>query len=228
MLHSLCVSEPFAALPPLRIAELYIAFAMPINAHLCPCLSKQSARYYAVANPCFTSPLPRDLCFTLPLPRQSRPRRAAHSPRVAYPSLSIAKHSIPCRREARLFFAFAKHIKSLQCRCHTLHTKAFAYLALHDQAFASLRSSKSCPRYTQQSKPLPNFTLQHNAIATLCNTTPLPFNACPRRSAPCLSLAKLCGSTPIRCPSPRSCALQSISVAIVAHRRPAFATQFHP
>jgi hypothetical protein len=141
LLHSLCVSEPFAALPPLRIAELYIAFAMPINAHLCPCLSKQSARYYAVANPCFTSPLPRDLCFTLPLPRQSRPRRAAHSPRVAYPSLSIAKHSIPCRREARLFFAFARHIKSLQCRCHELHSKAFAYPALQYQAFASLEAS---------------------------------------------------------------------------------------
>ena len=49
MLHSLCVSEPFAALPPLRIAELYIAFAVPINAHLCPCLSEQSVRYYAIA-----------------------------------------------------------------------------------------------------------------------------------------------------------------------------------
>ena len=93
------------------------------------------------------------------------------------------------------------------CEAHQISTvplphiafKAFAYLALHDQAFASLRSSKSCPRYTQQSKPLPNFTLQHNAIATLCNTTPLPFDACPRHSLSCFSLAKLCGSTPIRC-----------------------------
>lgn len=153
LLHSLCVSEPFAALPPLRIAELYIAFAMPINAHLCPCLSKQSARYYAVANPCFTSPLPRDLCFTLPLPRQSRPRRAAHSPRVAYPSLSIAKHSIPCRREARLFFAFARHIKSLQCRCHTLHSK---------------------PLHTQHctTKPLLRYAAPSHAIATHSSRSP--------------------------------------------------------
>jgi hypothetical protein len=48
------------------MAELYIALAVPISAHLCPCLSKQSVRYYAVANPCFTSPLPR----------QSKPRRS--------------------------------------------------------------------------------------------------------------------------------------------------------
>ena len=228
MLHSLCVSEPFAALPPLRIAELYIAFAMPINAHLCPCLSKQSARYYAVANPCFTSPLPRDLCFTLPLPRQSRPRRAAHSPRVAYPSLSIAKHSIPCRREARLFFAFARHIKSLQCRCHELHTKAFAYPALPDQAFASLRSSKSCPRYTQQSKPLPNIAINAAAIRARHGATPplrlmashgvslrcpaIPLlgwafhSNSPRRpcrqsqSQPCCAIALLCRSRPLPAP----------------------------
>jgi hypothetical protein len=67
LLHSLCVSEPFAALPPLRIAELYIAFAVPISAHLCLCLSEQSVRYYAVANPCFTSPLPRNLCLAIAL-----------------------------------------------------------------------------------------------------------------------------------------------------------------
>ena len=93
------------------------------------------------------------------------------------------------------------------CEAHQISTvplphiafNAFAYLALHDQAFASLRSSKSCPRYTQQSKPLPNFTLQHNAIATLCNTTPLPFDACLCRSAPCFSLATLCVSSLIRC-----------------------------
>lgn len=210
LLHSLCGSEPFAALPPLRIAELYIAFAMPINAHLCPCLSKQSARYYAVANPCFTSPLPRDLCFTLPLPRQSRPRRAAHSPRVAYPSLSIAKHSIPCRREARLFFAFARHIKSLQCRCHELHTKAFAYPALPDQAFASLRSSKSCPRYTQQSKPLPNIAINAAAIRARHGATP-----------PLRLMASPCAALPFRCLAGPFTAIPRVALAVKANRSPA-------
>ena len=183
LLHSLCVSEPFAALPPLCIAELYIAFAIPISAHLCPCLSKQSARYYAVANPCFTSPLPLE---TMPCHR------------VAYPSLSIAKHSIPCRREARLFFAFARHIKSLLCRCHELHTKAFAYPALPYQTFTSLRSSKSCHRYTQQPKPLPNIAINAAAIRARHGAPPpLRFVALPCHSVAWLGLSQQFSASPL-------------------------------
>ena len=112
------------------------------------------------------------------------------------------------------------------CEAHQISTvplphiafKAFAYLALQYQAFASLRSSKPCHRYTQQSKPLPYFTLQHNAIATLCRTTPLPFNACLRRSEPCLSLAILCGSSPIRCFSMLFTAHRCLSFALIAYR----------
>lgn len=154
LLHSLCVSEPFAALPPLRIAELYIAFAMPINAHLCPCLSKQSARYYAVANPCFTSPLPRDLCLTLPLPRQSRPRRAAHSPRVAYPSLSVANiashaaakpyYSLPLRSTSNLYSAFATNCIPKPLRTQHCNTKPLLRYAAPSHALATRSSRSPC------------------------------------------------------------------------------------
>lgn len=113
----LCVSEPFAALPPLRIAELYIAFAVLIGARLCPCLSKQSARYYAVANPCFTSPLPCPPRPSVRILRVAYPCLAAAFPLVAHRCLAtanIASHAaakpdcaLPLRGTSNLYSAVA-------------------------------------------------------------------------------------------------------------------------
>lgn len=178
LLHSLCVSEPFAALPPLRIAELYIAFAMPINAHLCPCLSKQSARYYAVANPCFTSPLPRNLCLalalqnfaklcdTLPLRRFSLQFHSIATPRLSV--ANIASHAaakpdcaLPLRGTSNLYSAVATNCIPKPLRTQHCPTKPLLCGAVN---------------------ATPSLRFAHHAVAVRCLSSPLAIMPLPRET----------------------------------------------
>ena len=129
LLHSPCVSEPFAALPPLRIAGLYIAFA---------CRSKARV----------TTPLPRIAYQSLCYAEQSMPRHRYALPHiaVAVQCLSSPIGAMPLPRETMRFHAyplllcafrgFSSALVAYRClrcesccpRCGSLHCFAFPLL----------------------------------------------------------------------------------------------------
>nr|DAV67480.1 MAG TPA: hypothetical protein [Caudoviricetes sp.] len=129
LLHSPCVSEPFAALPPLRIAGLYIAFA---------CRSKARV----------TTPLPRIAYQSLCYAEQSMPRHcyALQHHAVAVQCLSSPFGAMPLPRDTMRFIAyplllcafrgFSSALVAYRClrcesccpRCGSLHCFAFPLL----------------------------------------------------------------------------------------------------
>lgn len=193
MLHSLCVSEPFAALPPLRIAEPYIAFAVLIGARLCPCLSEQSARYYAVANPCFTSPLPCPPRPSVHILRVAYPCLAAAFPLVAHRCLAaanIASHaaakpaySLPLRSASNLYCAFATHC--IQSLCVPSIALPSLYFATQLQVMPSLRFAAQC-----RCRSMPVLAVRRHA-------SPSRNYAVPRLSVAFRSVSKHFGAFPL-------------------------------
>ena len=188
LLHSLCVSEPFAALPPLRITELYIAFAVLIGARLCPCLSEQSARYYAVANPYFASPLPCPPRPSVHILRVTYPSLAAAFPLVAHRCLAtanIASHaaakpdySLPLRGTSNLYSAVATHCIQSLCvpgiaipsLCFATQLQVMPSLHTEVEAFAVLYAATQRHCYA----------LPHHAVAVQCLSSPLGAMPLPR------------------------------------------------
>lgn len=224
MLHSLCVSEPFAALPPLRIAELYIAFAVPISAHLCLCLSEQSVRYYAVANPYFASPLPCPPRPSVHILRVAYPCLAAAFPLVAHRCLAaanIASHaaakpaySLPLRSTSNLYSAVATHC--IQSLCVPSIARPSLCFATQLQVMPSLHTAvEAFAEHSDQCRCHQSSSWRHPAIAShgvslRCPAIPLlgwAFHSnSPRRpcrqsqSQPCCAIALLCRSRPLPAP----------------------------
>ena len=161
-LHIRRGSEPFAALPPQRIAKPSITLPLLSQAIHCLCRTKHSFAFACQSKACVTTPLPilallrlclailalpslfvtlryvalalrnfAELCGTLPLRRFSLQFHSTATHRFSV--ANIASHaaakpdySLPLPRSPFRSRAFANRSKSLQCRCHTLHSKAVA------------------------------------------------------------------------------------------------------